>query len=70
MSPAFLGFLRGLGVVVLASVLAYVGNATNLTNAGVTATVATLIAAIVSAVEQSMAAKTGNAVFGLVKGVK
>ena len=63
-SPLLLGFLRGLGFVVLTAVLGYVGNAANLSF--LNPTVAGLIAAVVLAAEHAYAAKTGSGLFGAV----
>lgn len=65
MNPAILGFVRGLGVVILTGVLTYIGDASNLT--GVTTPfIAGLVAAIALAIENAIAGKTGKALFGAV----
>lgn len=66
LSPAIIGFLRGLGMVALLAVLTYLGNAANLTGI-VTPVLATLIASAALAFENSLTAKTGNALLGAVK---
>lgn len=65
-SPAFLGFLRALGVLVIVTVLGYVGDITNLSflsNPFLEAT----IASIALAIEHGIQNKTGSALFGAVK---
>ncbi len=64
-SPAVLGLLRGVGFVVLTSVLTYLGNATNLTSV-LSPQVASIIAIIALALEHKVEGKTGNALFGAV----
>lgn len=66
LSPAVIGFIRGLGMVALLAVLTYLGNAANLTGI-VTPVLATLIASGALAFENSLTAKTGNALLGAVK---
>lgn len=66
LSPAVLGFMRGLGVAIVVAVLTYLGDAANL-NGLVSPTLAALIAAIALAAEHGIQAKTGNALFGAVK---
>ena len=64
-SPAILGGLRALGVVIIMAVLGWFGNATNL--AGIfNPAVNSVIAMIALAIEHSMASSTGTAVFGMV----
>jgi hypothetical protein len=65
-SPAVLGALRALGVVVLIAVLNWFGDATNL--AGIfSPAVDSIIAMIALAIEHSMASQTGSALFGAIK---
>ena len=62
----YIGFLRGLGVVILIAVLGYVGNAANwafLENPWL----AGLIAAVAAAIEHNIEDKKGRALFGAVK---
>jgi hypothetical protein len=63
---SILGFLRGLGVIVLAAVLTYIGDATNLQGI-LTPRSSALIAMIALSIEHSIEGKTGNALFGAVK---
>lgn len=65
MNPATLGFLRAIGTVVLMSVLTYLGDASHL-NGILSATLATVISAFALAIEHSIAATTGTALFGAV----
>ncbi len=71
MNPGTLGFIRGLGVVILTGVLIYLGDASHLTGV-VTPYLAGLISAVALAIENAMAgnaAKQGNptALFGAVR---
>lgn len=66
MSPAFLGFIRGIGFAVLVAILTFVGNAANLSGVLNPAT-ASLIAALALAIEHAIQGSTGNALFGMVK---
>lgn len=65
-SPALNGFLKGLLIVVVSAVAAYVGDVANLTPL-VGASSATIIAAIVSALESKIKSETGNGLLGAVK---
>jgi len=63
-SPAFEGFLRGLGVVVLVAVLSYIGNATNLSF--LNPSTASLIAGLALWAEKAMS-PSGTSFFGAIK---
>lgn len=65
MNPAVLGFIRGIGVVVIAAALAYVGDVSHLVF--LSPTVATVIAALALSLENYIEGKNGNALFGAVK---
>lgn len=58
-----LGFLRTLLVVVIISVLSFLGNAANL-NGLVSAGMATVIAGLAMSLEHYIESKTGSALFG------
>lgn len=62
---ALIGFARGIGFVVLASVLTYVGNAEHL--AFLDPKVSTLIAALALGIEHAIEASTGRALMGAVR---
>ncbi len=66
MSPALLGFIRGLGTIILMAVLTYLGDASHL-NGIVSALGATLISGIALSIEHSIEGVTGNALFGAVR---
>lgn len=66
MNPALLGFCRAIGVVVLSSVLAYIGDAAHL-NGIVDGVLATIISGAALALEHSIEQSSGNALFGAVK---
>lgn len=66
MSPAILGFVRGLGTIILMSVLTYVGDASHL-NGLVSAAGASIIAGLALALEHAIQNGTGNALFGAVR---
>lgn len=66
MSKSAIGFLRGLGMVILIAVLGYLGTASNLTLIA-NPFVAGLIASVALAVEHSVQAKTGKALFGAIR---
>lgn len=66
MNYKLVGFLRGLGVVVLLAVLSYVGNATNISFIE-NHFVQGLIVAIVAAVEHSIEENKGKALFGAIQ---
>lgn len=65
MKTALIGFGRGLGVVVLAAILAYVGDANNLSF--LSPVTASLIASVALALENAMESKNGKAFFGAVR---
>lgn len=65
MSPVILGFIRAIGTVVLMAVLTYLGNQANL-NGVVDTGLAAIISGIALAIEHSIEAKTGKALFGAV----
>lgn len=62
---AFIGFARGLGVVVLTAVLSYLGAADHLTF--LNPAVAALVSAVALAIENAIESGTGKALFGLVR---
>ena len=64
MSPAVVGFLRGILSVVVFAVVGYVANATNLSPL-VGGSLATVIAGIAVAIEHAMS-PSGTAMFGAV----
>lgn len=64
MSPALLGFLRGLGFAVLTFILAYVGNAEHL--AFLNPATASFISMLALSLEHYIEGRTGNALFGAV----
>lgn len=66
MSPAILGFLRALGVIILTAVLAYVGDASHLDGV-VSISLAGIISSLALGLEHSIENKTGNALFGAVR---
>ncbi len=61
-SPLLLGSLRGLGVVLLAALLTYMGNTANLPF--LSPEVAGIVAALALGIENHITAKTGSALFG------
>ena len=63
-SPAFEGFLRGLGFVLLTALLAFIGNQTNIAFFG---TYALPISGLALWLEGIVKGSTGNALFGAVK---
>ena len=67
-SPATAGFVKGLLIAVVLAVVTFVGNTANLEGL-VTPAIATVIAAMASAIESSLKAKSGGstALFGAVK---
>ena len=71
LSPAVLGFIKAIGVIILVSVLSYLGNAANLTGVINNPVIISVIVALASAWESKLKAQTGNSValFGTV-GVK
>lgn len=62
LSPALLGFLRGLGVFVLMAVLSYVGAVEHL--AFLNPATAALISTIALSIEHMIEGSTGKALFG------
>lgn len=66
MNPSTLGFIRAIGVVVLVSVLTYLGDASHLSGIA-SEGLATLIAALALAVEHAIENSSGNALFGAVR---
>lgn len=65
LSPAQLGALRALGVVVLMAVLTWLGDTANL-NGIVSTSVAAVISMIALGIEHTLASGTGTAMFGAV----
>lgn len=63
LSPAVIGLLRGVGFAVLTAVLTYFGDASHL-SAVVSPVLAAAISSIVLAIEHSIGAKDGTALFG------
>lgn len=61
-----LGFVRGLGMVILFAVLTYVGDASHL-NSVVGVSMAALISSAALALEHAIENVTGNALFGAVR---
>jgi hypothetical protein len=64
MSPAVIGFLRGLATVVVFAVVGYVANAANLTPV-LGGSVATIVAALALALEHGLS-PSGTAGFGAI----
>ena len=64
-SPALLGALRALGVVIIISVLGWIGNATNLQGI-FSPQVCTVVAMIALAIEHAFASSGTSALFGMV----
>ncbi len=65
MNPLLLGFVRGLGTVLIMAALGYLGHAENLPF--LNPIVAGLLASVALGFENQMTVKTGNALFGAVK---
>lgn len=65
MKSALIGFARAIGVVVLTSVLSYVGVVDHL--AFLNPAIATIISALALALEHVVEASTGKALFGAVR---
>lgn len=65
LTPAQLGALRGLGVIIVMAVLTWLGDASHL-NGLVSAGTATLIAVFASSVEQHLSDGSATALFGTV----
>ena len=66
LSASQIGFIRGLGFTALLAILTYLGNSAHLAGV-VTTSVATIISSLALAWENSLTAKTGNALLGAVK---
>ena len=64
LSPGIAGFLKGLMLVVVLAVVDYLANSANL--GFLSPAVATIVAGIASAIESSIKADTGKALFGAV----
>ena len=73
MSPAVLGFLRGVGVAVAMATLGYIGDVTHLTFIshivifGIPINIGAIIAAGALAIEHKMEASGQGALFGLIR---
>lgn len=67
LNPAQLGFIKAIGIIIITSVLAYLGDATHL-NGILSPLLASLIAALASSLESHMKANSDNttALFGSV----
>lgn len=65
MNPAMLGFVRGLGVAVLAAVLVFMGDVANLSGV-LRPEVAAIVSALALSLEEFLANKKGRALFGAV----
>jgi hypothetical protein len=65
LKAGLIGFVRAIGVIIIGSVLTYVGHADNLTF--LSPTVAALVAGLALALENAITAKTGSALFGAVR---
>lgn len=65
-SPALNGLLKGLLLVVILAVTSFFGDAAHLTPL-VGNLIATLVAAVASAIESNIKDKTGNGLFGVVR---
>ena len=65
MNPLLLGALRGAGVAAIIAVLSYFGSADHL--GFLNPTTASLVAMVVLAIEHSIEASTGKALFGAAK---
>ncbi len=66
LNPAWLGFLRAVGVTVLVAILSYLGDAAHL-NGLVSDSLATIIAAVALGIEHNIESKGGGSLFGCVK---
>lgn len=64
-TPGLSGFLKGLLLVVILAVTSYLSDAANLT--GIAPVIATLVVAVASAIESSIKANSGKALFGAVR---
>ncbi len=65
MSPKLIGVLQAIGLALILTVLGFLANAANL-NGLVNPEMATLVAAVALAIENSINAKNGRSLFGLV----
>lgn len=65
MSASLLGFIRGLGTVLLLGALTYVGDASHL-NGVLSVGIAAFVSSAALALEHAIEANTGNALFGAV----
>ena len=63
--PKLIGFLQALGLAIILALLSFLANATNLQGL-VNPEMATLVAAVALAIENSINAKSGKSLFGLV----
>lgn len=64
-NPKLIGFLQAIGLALILTVLGFLANAANL-NGLVNPEMATLVAAVALAIENSINAKSGKSLFGLV----
>ena len=64
-NPKLLGFLQALGLALIMALLSFLANTANLSSL-VNPEMATLVAAIALAIENSINAKSGKSLFGLV----
>ena len=69
LTPAIIGFIKGLGIVALLAILSFLGDASHFTGVINNPYVISIIVALVSAFESSLKAKSDNttALFGAVK---
>ncbi len=65
-TPAVSGFLKGLLLVVIAAVVGFFSDAANL-NGVLPPVLVTIVVALASAIESSIKASTGTALFGAVR---
>lgn len=65
-SPAILGLLRAIGVMLVVSLVHFLGDAANLTPF-MSSSVASIVAMISLAFEHSIEEKTGSALFGAIR---
>ena len=63
LSPAWVGFLRGIGTVVLFAVLSFLANSANLTPVLGTS-LAGIVSGLILAIENSLGVKSGTSLFG------
>lgn len=66
LTPSQISFIKGIGIVVVVSILTYLGDAAHL-NGIVSPVIATLIAALASSYEAHLREQTGAALFGAVR---